>query len=731
MADKNQEMREKLGLEYDAKDFQIMPPDAPFEHGFNMKTIVAALFVGLVILPGSIYLGLITGVGLGGAANWVTIILFIEIAKRSLVRLKTQEIIILYWVSGGLAIAAGGHALFGGPLGAKIWDQYLIQSPQAAGIARFIPDWVVPARGSEALIERTFFHRDWLVPLFLILGLAVLGPINSLSLGYVLFRITNDVERLPFPMEMIHAAGATALAETSNKREGWRWRVFSIGAIIGVIWGCIYVVVPTLTALFMRETIMILPIPFIDLTPSLKEILPAAVLSIATDLGALLVGFVIPFWIVIGSFIGGFIKNLLVDPLLYHYGILYRWQPGMTLIPTNLCNQLDFWMSYGIGMAFVVFVLGLSVTVKTLIQRRKRSDGSISPEREDSRIPEGRGDMKIATALALWACSTVVYIIACRILVPAFPVWICVVFGFIWSPIISYINARMIGLTGGTGGVSFPYLREGAFLLSGYRGLGIWFAPVPLVDHGAVVQTFKQLELTRTKFGSLVKLQVLHIVVLAFCSLLFWSLIWKIGPIPSSAYPFVQKMWPFSSTMQVLWVSSTLPDYYTLNVTDNAPLSEEDRWVVDFAREHGDVCVLDLELHRKTSRERSTSILDHMASRGILEPQKRNRPLLDIVKPKYIGIGFGVGWLLYALVTVFHMPTLFFYGLIAGGWSHTILPMFIGALLGRFYFYKRFGKPWRSYAPILCAGYSCGMGLVSMTSISLALIAKSMSTVVF
>ena len=273
MADKDKitKIRERLGLEYDPNDYPIMPQDAPFEHGFNLKSIVAALFVGFVILPGAIYLGLVTGMQLGGAANWVTIILFIEIAKRSFVKLKTQEIIILYWVSGGLAVAAGGMALYGGPLGAKIWDQYLIQSPQAASIARFFPHWVIPSKGSEALLDRSFFHSEWFLPLGLLFLGMVLHPINTLSLGYVLFRLTNDVEKLPFPMETIHAAGATALAETSSQKEGWRWRVFSIGAMIGVIWGAIYVVVPTLSGLFLNQTLMLLPIPFIDLTPILQR----------------------------------------------------------------------------------------------------------------------------------------------------------------------------------------------------------------------------------------------------------------------------------------------------------------------------------------------------------------------------------------------------------------------------------------------------------------------------
>ena len=87
--------------------FAVMPADAPFEPGFNAKTLWAALFVGFVMLPGAIYLGLVTGMSMAGGAEWVTLILFIEMAKRTFVYLRTQEIIILYWVAGGLVMMGG------------------------------------------------------------------------------------------------------------------------------------------------------------------------------------------------------------------------------------------------------------------------------------------------------------------------------------------------------------------------------------------------------------------------------------------------------------------------------------------------------------------------------------------------------------------------------------------------------------------------------------------------
>ena len=40
------------------------------------------------MMPGAIYLGLVAGTSLGQAAEWTTIILFTEVARRSFVTLK-------------------------------------------------------------------------------------------------------------------------------------------------------------------------------------------------------------------------------------------------------------------------------------------------------------------------------------------------------------------------------------------------------------------------------------------------------------------------------------------------------------------------------------------------------------------------------------------------------------------------------------------------------------------
>ena len=665
---------------------QIMPEDAPFEEGFGWKTIWATVFVGLVMLPGAIYLGLVTGQSMAGASEWVTIILFLEIAKRSFVRLKTQEILIIYWVAAGLLgigvkLGSGAH-LYGGPFGGLIWDQYLIQSPAAMGLDKYIPNWVTPPLDSPVYADRTFVHSDWALPVLILFLVMIINQTARLSFGYVMYRITSDIEQLPFPLEPVHARGCTALAETSSKTEGWRWRVFSTGTCIGLVWGLLYVVVPTLSGIFLTETVQVLPIPFIDFTAEVKTILPAAVFGLGTDLGHVLLGFVLPFYVVVGSFIGAVLGNLVINPTLYLYtDVLSRWAPGMTAIPASISNRFDFWLSFGIGTSIVIALTGFYMVGKTLLEQRKvqRETGHHSLKISLDDLPEGRGDIAMKWPLVLWVLASFAAIGLCYWLVPEFHWGWLVFFAFIYTPVSSYIGARMIGLTGSPYGASIPYIREAAILLSGYKGVAVWFAPIPLHDHGLAVRSFKQLELTKTKIGSYVKMVAITSVVIFLCSFMFYEFIWRLGPIPSSTYPYVQLFWPFEATMQTMWLKSTLPP-------------------------------------------------------GEVQGAAGLELLRDIIKLKYIGVGLVSGGLIYVALVALKVPVLAFFGFVNGlaQWPHFVILNFAGAMLGRYHFSKRFGESkWKAYAPILLAGYSCGMGLIGMTSIAVALISKAVSQVVF
>ena len=644
--------------------------DEEFIDGFSWKTVIGALFIGFIMMPGSIYLGLIAGQGMGPAAEWVTIILFMEIARRSYQSLKKQEIYLLYYIGAALTSNVAGIAISGGPFAGLIWNSYVVHTPiaRALGITSGVPNWVSPAPDSPGILGRTFFHADWLPAIGLLMFGQLFGRMTSWGLGYVLFRLTSDVERLPFPLAPIAAEGATALAESSAQKEGWRWRIFSIGAMMGVGWGALYILLPSVTGLIFSQPITLVSIPFIDYTQNTQKILPGALTGIGTDPGQILIGFLLPFAVVVGMFISSVGCHIIANPFLQKAGILKNWVSGTDMLQSQLVNSIDFWLSFGIGTSAVVAIIGIfSVTRALLKARAQKQEGVASPQLS---VPKGRGDFPIWLSLLVFAIGTAAYIIMCHILVPRFPVWMLIFFGFVWTPIFSYITARMAGLAGQS--VSIPYVREASFMLSHYQKVDIWFAPIPLADYGGMAQHFKTVELTRTKFSSIIKVEALMLPIMLGCSLLFWSFIWKLSPIPAAQYPFAAKFWPVNAQSQALW--------YTAN------------------RSGGD------------------------------------NFLLRAINPHYIGYGAGAGVLAYGATILGGLPVLFFYGLVSG--THMLpayaIPQFIGAMLGRYYFQKRYGvENWKAFTPVLVAGYYCGMGLIGMAAVALALLSKSVSRLPF
>jgi hypothetical protein len=49
--------------------------------------------------------------------------------------------------------------------------------------------------------------------------------------------------------------------------------------------------------------------------------------------------------------------------------------------------------------------------------------------------------------------------------------------GFVYTPLISYVTARLEGMVGQV--VEIPMIREAALILSGYQGVACWFLPLP------------------------------------------------------------------------------------------------------------------------------------------------------------------------------------------------------------------------------------------------------------
>ena len=98
------------GLQGSPADDVAAGDNEEYIDGFSWRTVIGALFIGLIMMPGAIYLSLIAGQGLGPAAEWVTIILFMEVARRSYQTLRKQEIYLLYYVGASLTSQVGALA---------------------------------------------------------------------------------------------------------------------------------------------------------------------------------------------------------------------------------------------------------------------------------------------------------------------------------------------------------------------------------------------------------------------------------------------------------------------------------------------------------------------------------------------------------------------------------------------------------------------------------------------
>ncbi len=656
------------------KEFrELMTAPDHWEDGFGLKSMIGGLFVGLIMTPASMYMNLVTGRDIGGAAQWVTVILFIEVARRAFTTLKRPEIYVLYYMAGASLVGGAGGLL---------WNQFLITSTNMRqfGIADKIPNWVAPS-DPNILGARSFFHSAWLPAIGLMALGQILQRVDHFGLGYVMYRLTSDVEKLPFPMAPVGAQGITALADASGGQETWRWRVFSFGAMLGLVFGAVYLALPAITGAFLPEAISIFPIPFKDLTGNTESFLPAVPMMLTLDLGLVISGMVLPYWAMVGGFIG-LLMGMIGNPILYHFGILHTWVRGVGALSTINANTLDFYLSFSLGLTAAIAFIGFYQVFQSLFGRKKEMDlagvGKVD-WRQLFNPPAGRGDISLWVGVGIYLLSTTITITTAYFLlhrahilnsanseVTKTLMGVLLFYGFIYTPIISYVSARMEGIIGMS--VNIPFVREATFILTGYKGAAIWFAPFPAYNYGAQTSYFRQTELTGTKISSMIKAEAFILPVVIVSTLIFSQFIWRIAPVPSSAFPYANQFWEQNAYRSALFMSSTLP-----------------------GGEHG--------------------------------------PFYEAFHWAYLFAGLGLALSLYFVLRYFGMPILLVYGIIRGMDQSTpdvILPQFIGALFGRYYFQKKFGsKDWPNYRIVFFAGYGCGVGLVMMLSLGLVFMSKS------
>jgi hypothetical protein len=622
-----------------------------FEEGFTWRAILGTLFVALVMLPAAMYMHLMIGGGIGPAAQWVTVILFLEMAKRARSFLRPAEIYILFGLIGVIV----GHS----PAEGFFWRQYLVQSDavQSFGLTDQFPSWYAPSNPA-VLDQRTFFHAAWVIPLLILFLQQVVDRLDSMVLGYGLFRIASDVERLPFPMATMGASGILAVTEDATDRQGWRWRCFSLASAMGMVFGFIYVGIPTITSTFMDTPFQILPIPWLETSPLTEKWFPATATGFCFDAGNFFVGMALPFFAVVGAFVG-MIITLILNPYLYDWGILKTWQPGETTVQILFENNLDFYLSFGIGISLTIFILGVYQIIQGLRMKKVTIlDGA--PKTMQAAPTRGvrRGDIRPVFIIGMYLFSSTFYILLCGILLDwrfsgHYFLVVLLFFALVYIPLISYVTARLEGLAGQV--LALPMIREIAFILSRYKGIEIWLLPVPLTaNYGVATVNYRIAELVGCSFRSYWK-TIVVVPVIFLCSLIYGNFIWSLDPIPSAPYPFAMEMWDLHARNQLLTISATNDGF---------------------------------------------------------------SPFMFALRWQHITLGAVAGLGTYMLLAFFGLPILLLYGTVKGLGQSTpqmLITQFAGALFGRFVMETRFGtKRWRQYTLVLSAGFSCGTGLMMM-----------------
>ena len=645
---------------------RLLEVPATFDEGLTLASFLGTLFVALVMVPGALYMELVAGAGIGGAAQWVTVLLFVEVAKRANAKLNRAQLFILFYMAGMV-------------MSTNVWNtplftQFLVRSDAAVstGVANDIPHWVAPPNLDS--LPRTFLAKAWLPFIGLMLFREIMGRLSSAILGYGLFRVTSDVEDLPFPMAPVGAQGIVAIADQvdgSARTSGAsvRWRMFCVGCGVGMVFGLVYMALPTITGAFFSHPLQIFQIPFADFTPYTQKFLPAVATGYSFDLGNVILGMTLPFWSMVGSFVG-LIFTFVMNPILYLTGHMSTWNEGDTTVVTLFANNVDFYFSFQIGISLAIAVFGIWIAFRTM--RKGRGNASSRRRAEEVRAhAAARGHIPDALVLATYAFACTAYILMCGWLID----WhrgvmvVLLFFAFLYTPLISYVTARLEGLAGQV--IEIPFITEISFILSGYTGAKIWFLPIPKANYGVQVVSYKQAELLGCKFGSVWKAQLLLFPIIILSSLFFSSFIWSLAEIPSAVYPYTEKIWDLTAKNTCLVYSATLGEY--------SQFSEALGWGRFLA-------------------------------------------------------GFGSAGAVMGLLGWFGAPTMLFFGVVRGlGQTapHTVIPNFLGALIGKFYFERRYKREWRKMIPVVSSGFFVGTGLISILSVGFVFLAKAVSTVAY
>lgn len=507
------------------------------------------ILAGLIFLPASTYLWLAVGAGASVAATYITVILFSALARLYGARLSRQELFIIYSIVGGIG---GAMPLFYW----LVFRSYFVNNPlslafrvEGVPVRDFVPTWMSPPLLSPVHALRTLLHPDWLPAIAVFVTFSALGLVAEVSLGMLLSYLYIEVEPLPFPFAQIDATMVNTLYEREHEP-----MLYFFSALIG---GAIYGMVLYLIPLVLGPGAVVIPYPWVDLTPYTQFFLPGAVIGFATDPMGFFYGMVLPPSVTLSLLLGSLATWVLGNTLTltafkdFSPEWVREYIPGMGIFLIFQRATLRLWLSAFMGISF-----GLALFI-FVVARRKLVDSFRALYRMKE-VREEMGYLPATTLLGLFFASTLTGVLIYYVLVPGVPLWLPPLVSMGLGPIIALIGARVYGELGLMFSPDFVYnMWKATVYFSPYQGYAGWIFTPAIAGFSApwYVNATKVAYLTRTRLIDYYKAVVIAFVITTGLGLLFMDFFWRMAPIPSFIYPFVMGLWPFYAISDCLFAT--------------------------------------------------------------------------------------------------------------------------------------------------------------------------------
>ena len=500
--------------------------------GLTWRSFLAIILTAVMFIPVSIFTALTFGGSvIGSVAVAAVTLIFTELMKYSFNPLTKQEVLMVYYGAGIGGVSGVIYQLL-------IYRSYFVNSPFSHSakvgdvpLALLVPEWLAPKYGSPAYQIRSLFQPEYAPGLLVYTIRLALTVIAQISISMMMARTFLQIkEEFPFPFAEVDNAMVTFIGQ----RPPDITKFFLFTMIPGIIWALIAYVSPILLG------IMLIPIPYWDLTLYLRDYIPGAAIGIATSLSSYVGGMMIPFtaaaYMLMGSITVWVILNSLFATT--YTNLFPRWSAeffkGMGLATIQQRSYVTVWFAPQIGLslaaaAYIMYKIRrvLFIVFSAIFKRGQSNINFLG-------FPSTNKLLIIYIAVSSFSVALHQY------LIPELPLWVPFFAAIVYPFLLAIVLTAQQGVVGTA--VAPSYVWQSLVYISPYQGYaGFVFEPLDLSSVASLApgftQSVKVAMLNEMRPFDLVKLYLISAILASIIGLAALNFFWSIAPMPSVAYP--------------------------------------------------------------------------------------------------------------------------------------------------------------------------------------------------